>query len=72
MSLTGAGSTTSVWWALQREAFREEIMQGLLPMVPSRSLKPKAPISDPDIIDFVRAVGIARVLDAAVAVEAAE
>jgi hypothetical protein len=42
MSLTGAGSTTSVWWALQREAFREEIMQGLLPMVPSCSSKPKA------------------------------
>jgi hypothetical protein len=67
--LTGAGSASSVWWAVQREAARDEIMCGLLPLVPPRV---KAPISDPEIIDFVRSVGIERVLDAAVAVEAAQ
>jgi hypothetical protein len=37
--------------------------------VPARA---QAPISDPEIIDFVRTVGLERVLDAAVAVEAAQ
>jgi hypothetical protein len=68
-ALTGAGSATSVWWAVQRESVRDEIMQGWLPMVPPRV---KAPISDPEIIDFVRTVGLERVLDAACAVEAAQ
>ena len=36
--LTGAGSTTSVWWAVQREALREEIMNGQLPLVPPRAM----------------------------------
>lgn len=70
-ALTGAGSTSSVWWALQREAVREEIMLGLLPMVPPRATKP-VPVSDGDLFDFVRNVGIGRVLDAACAVEAAQ
>lgn len=70
--LAGAGSTTSVWWAFQRELDRDEIMKGLLPLVPPRVAKPKAPVSDPEIIDFVRSVGVARVLDAAVVVEAAQ
>jgi hypothetical protein len=71
-SLTGAGSTSSVWWALQRESVRQEIMNGWMPLVPPRALKSKAPISDPEIIDFVRTVGLERVLDAAVVVEAAQ
>jgi hypothetical protein len=70
MFLTGAGSTTGVWWALQREAERDEIMRGRLPLVPSPTAR--APFSDPEIFHFIRTVGIARVLDAACAVEAAE
>jgi hypothetical protein len=70
--LTGAGSTTSVWWATQREAVRDEIMLGLLPVVPPREMKPKAPISDDWLFDIVREAGIGRVLEAACAVEAAQ
>lgn len=33
---------------------------------------PKPTVSDPEVIDFVRSVGIARVIEAACAVEAAE
>jgi hypothetical protein len=70
--LTGAGSVTGVWWALQRENYRDDIMQGLLPLVPARAVvKPKAPISDQEIIDYVRKVGVARTLYAAVMVEQA-
>jgi hypothetical protein len=69
--LAGAGSVTSVWWALQRETERGEIMRGRLPLVPPQRVA-KAPFSDPEIFHFVRTVGVARVLDAACAVEAAE
>jgi hypothetical protein len=79
--LTGAGSTSSVWWAIRRESVREEIMRGLLPMVPPRGyreirqlrLKARAgEVSDVELFDLVREVGIARMLDVAVAVEAAQ
>jgi hypothetical protein len=73
-----AGSNVSaVWWACQRENYRDEITSGLLPLVPPHPKK-KPPLlipsvyDDAEIIAFVRSVGIPRVLDAAVAVEAAE
>jgi hypothetical protein len=71
-ALTGAGSTSSVWWATQREAVREEIMLGLLPMVPPREMKSRASITDDDLFDIVREAGIGRVLEAACALEAAQ
>jgi len=65
-----AGSNVSaVWWACHRQGFRGEIIRGLLPLVPPRVSKP---IPDTAVVDFVRTVGITRVLDAACAVEAAE
>jgi hypothetical protein len=69
--ITGS-EVSAVWWALQRGEFRSEICLGLMPLAPSRASKAKAPISDPEVINFVRTVGIGRVLDAAVAVEAAQ
>jgi hypothetical protein len=72
MALTGAGSTASVWWATKRESLREEIMRGWLPLVPPREVKPSAPVSDGELFDLVRNVGIGRVLEAACAVEAAQ
>ena len=71
-----AGSNVSaVWWACQREDHRDEIIPGLMPLMPPRPKKPQLPVpmvDDAEIISFVRTVGIGRVLDAAVAVEAAE
>ena len=72
MFLTGAGCTTGVWWALQREKFRDDVMLGLLPLVPPRIAKLKAPLSDFELFDFVRVNGINRVFDVVCAVEAAE
>jgi hypothetical protein len=74
MLLAGAGSTTGVWWALGRQQYREEILRGLLPLVPPRATKSKTPasVSDGDLFNFVRDVGIGRVLEAACAVEAAQ
>jgi hypothetical protein len=71
-ALTGAGSTTSVWWALQRESVREEIMRGWLPLVPPREMKSKARVSDDELFDLVREAGIGRVLEAACLVVAAQ
>jgi hypothetical protein len=68
--LTGAGSVTGVWWAVRRQEYRDEIMSGLLPLVPARAVKPKASIGEDDLVDFVRRVGVARTLDAAIAAEA--
>jgi hypothetical protein len=69
-----------VHWALKRQAERAAIEAGLIPLVPPPL--PKAdgsalPMSitgqmpDSDLIDFVRSVGVNRVLEAAVAVETA-
>ena len=66
---------SSVWWALQRLPFRKEIIAGDLPLVPARPKKPSVPVpmvDDAVILDFVRKVSVPRILDAAVAVEAAE
>lgn len=65
-----AGSNVSaVWWACHREEFRDEIIRGQLPLVPPLALKP---IPDTAVVSFVRHVGISRMLDAAVVVEAAQ
>jgi hypothetical protein len=80
--LTGA-NRAYVHWAIKRQAERAEIEAGLIPLVPAPALVPKAngsmlptsitgQIPDCDLIDFVKSVGVARVLDAAVAVEAAQ
>ena len=66
-------NATYVHWAIKQAANRFEIEAGYLPLVPARVVESTTPISDPEIIDFVRAVGdLGRVLDAACAVEAAE
>jgi hypothetical protein len=69
--LTGAGSVTSVWWALRREEYRDEIMSGLLPLVPARAVKASGL---DELVDFIHRKGLEpmTVLDAACAVEAAE
>jgi hypothetical protein len=66
---------TYVAWAIKRWDNRGGIEAGLMALVPPRVLAlpaPRVAIDDVQIIDFVRNVGISRVLDAAVAVEAAE
>jgi hypothetical protein len=73
---------TYVTWAQKRMAERWLIEAGFVPLVPA-SIVPKlnvntlpVPITgrmpDSDLVDFVRSVGVNRVLEAAVAVEAAE
>jgi hypothetical protein len=68
-------------WAAKRLAKRAEIEAGLIPLVPPSVLKANGTmlpasitgfVTDSDVFDFVRSVGINRVLDAAVAVEAAQ
>ena len=68
--------------AIKRQAERAEIEAGLIPLVPappvSKANGSTLPASitgqmpDSDLIDFVRSVGVNRVLEAAVAVEAAQ
>ena len=67
-------------WAAKRLAERAEIEAGLIPLVPpsvSGANGAMLPASitgyfaDSDVVDFVRSVGVNRVLEAAVAVEAA-
>ena len=74
--ITGS-DVTAVWWALRREEYRSEICRRLMPLMPARPKKNGKALSvpmvdDAEIINFVRNVGIGRVLDAACAVEAAE
>ena len=68
-------------WAANRQAERSEIEAGLIPLVPpsvsklNGTLLPASItgfVSDSDVVDFVRSVGINRVLEAAVTVEAAQ
>jgi hypothetical protein len=77
---------TYAGWAVKQMPLRTDIISGSLPLVPQRS--PAVPqsesnghtlpaivsaeIDDDTVIAFVRAVGIKRTLDAAVAVEAAQ
>src|SRR5262245_32227416 len=59
---------TAAWWASNRQEERAAIVSGLLPLVPPRpSNKPSLPVpvvDDAKIVDFVRTVGVSRVLDA--------
>ena len=81
-ALLAGVNRTYAFWADKRRAERAEIEAGLIPLVPASSV-PKAngstlpmsitvQIPDCDLIDFVRTVGVNRVLEAAVAVEAAQ
>jgi hypothetical protein len=71
---------TYVHWAVKRQAERAEIEAGLIPLVPA-PLVPKAngntlpavtDVDDATVVNFVRRVGVTRVLEAAVVVEAAQ
>jgi hypothetical protein len=67
---------TLAWWAKRRQAERRAIEAGLVPLVPQRLPIPKTnglvPVLDNvAVLDFVRAVGVSRVLDAAVMIESA-
>jgi hypothetical protein len=68
-------------WAIKRQDERAAIESGLIPLVPAPSPKANGgmlPMSitgrmpDSDLVDFVKSVGVERVLEAAVAVEAAQ
>ena len=73
---------TYVNWAVKRQAERAEIERGLIPLVPAAPVRangngtalvaPNVGIDDATVVSFVRNVGVARVLEAAVAVEAAQ
>jgi hypothetical protein len=70
-------NVTYVHHALKQAGNRFWIENGHMPLVPppiKNSRVPTVPTvyGDTEILDFVRTVGIARVLDAAVAVEAAQ
>ena len=71
-------NVTYAWWAFKRQAERAAIEAGLVPLVPSQLVKANGStlptvtiIDNAEIVNFVRAVGVNRVLEAAVAVEAA-
>jgi hypothetical protein len=61
---------TLAWWATRRQEQRSDIMGGLLPLVPPPSRIHT--VSDPEVVDFVRSVGVAGVFDIAAQVEATE
>jgi hypothetical protein len=71
-------NVTYAWLAKRRQKERRAIEAGLIPLVPARFSTPKAlpvirvEIADAELVDLVRVVGVSRVLDAAVSVEAAE
>jgi hypothetical protein len=77
-------SPAYAWAARKRHAERGAIEMGLVPLVPPRLVRPKTnghtlsipaqavEIDDSALIDFVHTVGVSRVLDAAVTVEAAQ
>jgi hypothetical protein len=65
-------NATYVHWAIKQAANRFEIEAGYLPLVPSRVVRSTTPISDPEVIDFVRRAGVGRVIDAACVIEAAQ
>jgi hypothetical protein len=73
---------TYAWWAVQRQAERDEIEAGLIPVLPANQIThaaignnslpaPAIEIPDCELIEFVHSVGVDRVLDAAVLAEAA-
>jgi hypothetical protein len=74
-------SPAYAWAAEKRMAERAEIEAGLIPLVPAPLPKANGSmlpasitgrVADSDVVDFVRSVGINRVLEAAVVVEAAQ
>lgn len=74
-------NVTYAWWAFRRQAERPAIERGDIPLVPTGITKPNGGmlpasitghVADSEVISFVRSVGINRVLEAAVAVEAAQ
>lgn len=72
-SFTGAGSLTGVWWAVQRQVYRAEIMREEMPLVPARAA-PKANGTnlvnlDVMLAEAIRQVGLDRTLATAVQVE---
>jgi hypothetical protein len=73
--ITGS-EVMSVWWAMQRQDHREEIIAGLMPLVPSRHKKAysvpaaKAGIDDVMLFDIISKVGVDHTLAIAAAVEA--
>jgi hypothetical protein len=82
-ALLSGSDVTAVWWALRREKYRDEIIRGLLPLVPPRQKAPpvSAPksngcvqlelfeINDAELINLARRVGPQRMLEAACAAE---
>ncbi len=71
--LTGAGSTTSVWWATQRQMHRAAIMRGGMPLVPARAAHKGDGTDlvhlDTMLAEAIRQVGLDRTLAIAVQVE---
>jgi hypothetical protein len=77
-------SPTYVWWAEKRMDQRAAIEAGAIPLVPASpiskangngtiaSMSTTGQMPDPALIDFVRSVGVTRVLEAACTVEAAK
>ena len=68
---------TYVHWAVKRSTWRWEIERGLLPLIPTTNGTTLAPtpesgIDDSGLVQIVRSVGVNRVLEAAIAAEAAE
>jgi hypothetical protein len=69
-----------VYWALKRQADRAEIERGHTPLIPPHGevVAPKtngataSGIDDAGLVQFVRSVGIDRVIHAAIAVERAQ
>jgi hypothetical protein len=72
-------NVTYAWWAKKRQAERAAIEAGLIPLVPAwhsvtngKAIIPLQPIeiNDTALVDFIRGIGLERVLEAAVVVEA--
>jgi hypothetical protein len=67
---------TYAFHAIQRQAQRAEIEAGLIPLVPPVTAKPVLltddMIPDSELTDIVRKAGVARILDVAAQLEAAE
>jgi hypothetical protein len=67
---------TYAFWAVKRYEQREDILAGLLPLVPPNAPKPFSSVSetitDAELAEVIRKAGIARMLDVAAMFEAAE
>jgi hypothetical protein len=63
---------TYAWWATKRQAERTAIEAGLIPLVPPRVKPTPIPIDDMELVAIARAVGVDRMINAAVMAEAAQ